>query len=210
MWLPTGKPFDMNRFTPFEPADVLYDFDGPRIFTLRDADGELNLACWSDAEATVDRYVVVPTTAAEVERLRAGQLSTLDALGQARCWICDIAVDGSVVSCLRVDIDSIPRDALPAAGTMLLPTHPPLTPGARGPADLEPVTLEGRIRELDWDRLSFDLREIENGPPHQTFVFGRDLLADVLAASHAQVRIRVAGHTRPRATVAYASGLAQL
>ena len=63
MWNHDGKPIDPSRFKPFDPVEVLYEFDGPRIFTIRDADGELDLAYWSDEEQGVARYVVVPTTA---------------------------------------------------------------------------------------------------------------------------------------------------
>ena len=62
MWSIPGKSVSPKRFEPFEPADVLYEFDGPRIFTLVDSEGELNLAYWSDEDDQVCLYIVVPTT----------------------------------------------------------------------------------------------------------------------------------------------------
>jgi hypothetical protein len=106
-------------------VEVLYDFDGPWVFATLDADGELNLAYWSDGDQTRWRYVVVPTTPIIVAALRAGRVSVLDALNQPRCWVFDTDATGAVRACHRVDFESIPRDALPAAGTMLLPTHEP-------------------------------------------------------------------------------------
>ena len=44
MWSIPGKSVSPGQFQPFEPVDVLYEFDGPRIFTLWDSEGELNLA----------------------------------------------------------------------------------------------------------------------------------------------------------------------
>ena len=126
MWQAEGRQFDCARFRPFVPLEMLYAFDGPRIFTLKDADGELNLAYWSDEDAGVDRYVVVPTTQATISLLREGGMSVFDALAQPRCWICDVGSDGEVHNCLRVEFSDIPRDALPATGTMLWPSLEPL------------------------------------------------------------------------------------
>jgi hypothetical protein len=93
----------------------------------RDAEhqGELDLAYWCDGDAEHWRYVVVPTTPKIVASLRAGKISVSDALDRPRCWVCDVDHNGRLVECRRVDFDSIPRDALPAERTMLLPTQAP-------------------------------------------------------------------------------------
>jgi hypothetical protein len=83
MWEIEGKEIDSGRFTPFEPVEVLYEYDGPRIFTTRDLDGELNLAHWSDEDEKATRYVVVPTSPGIVDSLRRGILSVHDALNQS-------------------------------------------------------------------------------------------------------------------------------
>jgi hypothetical protein len=108
---------------------------GSLRFTTRE--GELNLAYWSDEDAAMCRYVVVPTTTKILQSLRRGEISVYDALNQPRCWLCDLTHQGEFVACQRVDFESIPKDSLPAIGTMLL-------------AALEPqsVDLESRIREL--------------------------------------------------------------
>jgi len=92
------------------------------VRTILDSDAELNLAYWSDGDAETWRYIVVPTTSRIIERLRVGGMSVFEALNQALCWVCDVALSGHVRECHRVDFESIPRDALPAAGTRLLPT----------------------------------------------------------------------------------------
>ena len=124
MWILPGMTEDQSWFRPFEPVEMLYEFDGPRIFTLRDAEGDLNLAYWSDEDELVTRYVVAPTTTWIVDALRTGRISVLEALNQSRCWLCDIAPDGAIADCLRVEFDSLPPDALPVVGTTLLPRRP--------------------------------------------------------------------------------------
>jgi len=199
MWSVPGKPVPSERFQPVEPVDVLYEFDGPRIFTLWDSEGELNLAYWSDEDERVCRHVVVPTTARILAGLRQGDISVYDALNQPRCWLCDVAHGGEIDACQRVDFEAIPPDSLPAIGTKLLPT-------------LEPqlVDLEGRIRELDKDRRSFELREIPGATPTQRFDFDEGLLDDVVEAFREDVRVRVAGRTLPVKNVAHALALSRV
>ncbi len=126
MWHIDGKPDKTERFARLEPVEVLYEFDGPRIFTARDADGELVLVYWSDEDDNAIRYVVVPTSTRIVDSLRSGMLSVLDALNQPRCWLCDMDHSGEMSNCLLVDFDVLPRDALPADGAMLWPSLEPL------------------------------------------------------------------------------------
>lgn len=382
MWEIQGKEVDVGRFMPFDPVEILYEFDGPRIFTFLDADEAPNLAYWSDEDENHTRYVVVPTNKGIVDNLRNGVLSVFDALEQPRCWICDAAPDGKLIGCFLVDFGAIPKDALPARSVMLWPSLEPLlslravgdeivpgkipgsvvrlcvegvqrslkvlseyvlgqenqagrpdefmrklfdlpaqrfafasfevsfrmpieernlftsigqkppeveileevggllkkglkwlatsaaeagvyssgdseeraavlralkelTPSSQGSIEqielrgqlvgarvaplilkkkarlqvnaairsqtLEPqlVDLEGRIRELDMDRLSFELREIEGASTTQKFVFDEELLDDVFQAVQEGQRIRVAGRTFPVKNLAYALALSR-
>jgi hypothetical protein len=61
MWEISGKTCKIERFPSFEPVEILYEFDGPRVFTIRDDDGQLNVAYWSDEDDRVTRYVIAPT-----------------------------------------------------------------------------------------------------------------------------------------------------
>lgn len=72
MWVINGKSIDPKRFEPFQPVHVLNFYDGPRLFTFKDADGASCLACWSDEDEHYSRFLVVPTsetinTAVEVD-----------------------------------------------------------------------------------------------------------------------------------------------
>lgn len=126
MWNITGQKTPPDRFQPFEPEDILYEFDGPRIFTLRDTDQEPYLAYWSDGNDDFNRYVVVPTSAAILSSLRSGETSVLEALNQPRCWLCDVTHADQLLGCQRVEFSDIPQDCLPSVGTMLLPELEPL------------------------------------------------------------------------------------
>ena len=123
MWQARGTSCNADRFTPVEPIEVLYDSDGPRVFTLRDGEGRITLACWSDADDAVNRYLVVPTTSETVGLLRAGEMSVYDALHQRQCWACDVTFGGELVRSVRVAFDDVPADARPAIG---LPFWPPV------------------------------------------------------------------------------------
>ena len=76
---------------------------------------------------------------------------------------------------------------------------------------LEPqlLQLEGRIRELDKDRLSFELREIDGSSQTQRFVFDEELLEEVFQSFEANVRVLVAGRTFPVKNLAYAYALSK-
>jgi hypothetical protein len=74
----------------------------------------------------------------------------------------------------------------------------------------QPVDLEGRIRELDKDRLSFELRDIVGTTLHQRFVFDEELLEEVFQAFQDDVRVKVAGRTFPVKNLAYALALSRV
>jgi hypothetical protein len=72
------------------------------------------------------------------------------------------------------------------------------------------IDLEGYVRELDIDRLSFELREIDGQVLSQRFVFAEDLLEDVYQVLGADVRVQVAGSKSPGTTVANALALSRV
>lgn len=125
MWNITGHKCSIEKFRPFEPEEILYAFDGPRIFTFRDQEHELFLAYWSDEDENFNRFVVVPTSSAVVKALKTGETSVREALDQPRCWLCDVTRAGDLETCQRVEFSQIPGECLPAIGTMLLPDLAP-------------------------------------------------------------------------------------
>jgi hypothetical protein len=198
MWEIPGKRVDIGRFQPFQPVDVLYEFDGPRIFTLNYAEGELNLGYWSDEDEQCSRYVVVPTTTKILAALHKGSISVFEALNQPRCWLCDVGHSGDLRECRRVEFDAIPRDSLPAIRATLLPTLEP-----------QRVDLEGRVRELDKDRMSFELREI-NGLGSQLCEFDESLRDDVYQSFDDEIRVKLAGWKYPEKNVVVGLGISRI
>jgi hypothetical protein len=127
MWAPPQEQSVENGLFPtFRPTEVLYEFDGPRVFTLTDRFGGLNLAVWSDEDEHIERYVVAVSSASVVAALKAGRTTVREALEQPRAWICDVKPTGEVQSIWRVETGGIPADSLPKPGTMLLPELQPL------------------------------------------------------------------------------------
>ena len=120
-WYETApwRKLDRHSFRTLDAEEMLYEFDGPGIFTLRDADGELNLACWSDEDSRNTQYLVVPASTGIIDALKLGRLSVHDALNQPRCWLVQVTNDGVIDSVYSGAYDVIPADCRPTEGTML-------------------------------------------------------------------------------------------
>ena len=133
-----GQVVDASQFTPFRPAKVLYDLDGPRTFTVVPADGELYLAHWFDESEAVVRYLVVPFSPTLLACLEAGRIDLREALDQPRLWVVDVDNQGTPMLATRTTLEDLPADELPTPGTKLSPmleaTSPNRPPSASIPA----------------------------------------------------------------------------
>src|SRR5262249_42930672 len=118
MWIVLGVEVSADWLDP-RPVEVLYEYDGPRIFTCRDRGGRLFLAyqCGEDRDGL--RFLVVPFSEGQVWGLTRGHASLLDALLQSRARLIDVGNDWRPLRCWDVDIGSIPPRVLPAPGVML-------------------------------------------------------------------------------------------
>lgn len=109
-------------FAEMTPDEVLYDFDGPRIFTFKSRT-DLYFACWSDENSQEQRtrYLVVPTATSEIQRLKAGGVPLDRVLDKDFLWTVDRNFENQVieVQCLRGGISSIPDGFKPEKGTLL-------------------------------------------------------------------------------------------
>jgi hypothetical protein len=125
MWPITGSPVP-NTWFNLEPVTVLYDFDGPRIFTCHDSVRNLYLAyqCGEDDRAT--RFLVVPFNEFRQAQLTKGMISLRDALLCPRAWVVDVLFDGTMEQLLEINTTDIPADVLPRAGVMLYASLPSL------------------------------------------------------------------------------------
>lgn len=124
-WTITAQQFDVTSFQGISPKEVLYEFDGPRIFTACNAMGEL-LFYLADEKDGVCRYIVAPTNASIIDLMKSGMRSVRDALNQPWVWFLDIQYDGMPVKAWKGTLADAPGDALPQSGVMLWPHLEPI------------------------------------------------------------------------------------
>jgi len=109
-------------FSGITPNEVLFDFDGPQIFTYEWRDF-LFLAYASDYDAAESktRLLIVETTTQEIDGLKRGHLAILDALSKPLIWAADWngADEADNINLLPHGIDSVPESHRPEAGTLL-------------------------------------------------------------------------------------------
>ena len=123
------------------PVEVLYEFDGPLVFTALSPAGRKLLAYASfsvDADpigATTQspgadgftRYLISPTSDQILERLKKGAVTLYDALDQPMLWAADIAYSGAVVRSAELgQLSDVPTNYLPARNRTLWPHLMPL------------------------------------------------------------------------------------
>ncbi len=127
MWEPGGNKIAEDKLGSLEPGEVLYEFEGePLTFVTRDPDGDPLLLHNVTAFDRTTRYVVSAIDSRILGDLKAGRIDILTALRQPRCWVADVAEDGSVKTLWRVEFSSIPESVLPRPGAMVNPDHDPL------------------------------------------------------------------------------------
>jgi hypothetical protein len=95
MWAVSGQPATWPRIAALVPDEVLDDYDGPKLFTMRSEDGGLLLAYQCGEERSLARFLLVPFDEALVSELRSNKLALRDALTQRGwAWIVDRFKDG--------------------------------------------------------------------------------------------------------------------
>lgn len=112
---------EISKLGEFHPEEVLYEFDGPCIFTARSLANALLLAYLAeDLEADEAlRYVVATTSENTVQELKHGLISVKQALTRGSLWLVDFDYSLRPRRAFAVTPDELPDDALPADGTML-------------------------------------------------------------------------------------------
>lgn len=111
------------------PHEVLYEFEGPCIFTTKAPGGGLLLAYLVEEleleEPALFRYLLTTTTEQTIDALRQGTMSVRDALTQGWMWLADLDVQHTPRHLYKIDPDRLPDDALPLPDTMLWPSLEP-------------------------------------------------------------------------------------
>lgn len=124
MWPVEGSETATAYFSNLRPERVLYDLDGPAIFTTRDIFGRLLLAYQCDEDEVTSRFLVVPCQEEKVSRMEAGRASVRAVLSGSHGWIIDVLHSGEVKRAWLVRQDALPDDALPLSGVLLMPSPP--------------------------------------------------------------------------------------
>lgn len=123
-WMPEHAADDDIGLESIVPEDVLYEYDGPRLFTVA-SDSGLYLCYLCDAGDTRFRFVVVPTSEKIVARLKDGLITAYESLDQPRVWLIDTGLSGEVERTVRTNLIEIDQRFLPKPTVML---HPDLEP----------------------------------------------------------------------------------
>jgi hypothetical protein len=121
MWSVPTRKSQWPKLTTLEPAHILDEYDGPRLFTVRSAEGDLLLAYACGDGANVERFLLVPTDDALVSAIESNKLSLQDALtGRGWAWLVDRERDGTITQLGAVEnISGLPQTALPRPGVRL-------------------------------------------------------------------------------------------
>lgn len=112
---------DLELVGKMLPAEVLYDFDGPCIFTSRTPAQGLVLAYLSedlDDEGLL-RFIVSTTSRFTISELKSGMISVREALLRGSLWLVDLNHRYVPQRAFAVDEADLPTDALPLSSTML-------------------------------------------------------------------------------------------
>ena len=157
MWSVNTQSCDWPGVLDLTPVRVLDEYDGPRLFTIKDSGGHefLVYQCAEDPER--DRFLITPARNDLINDVEANRISLRDAITSGWLWMADRLSDGSVTQAVRVDAASLPAHALPKLGTRLNPTPDvllrirmigPRLSGAGVPANVVKRTAEGAMNAV--------------------------------------------------------------
>lgn len=103
------------------PEEVLYEYDGPRIFVATDKLKQKLLAYQYDESDEGLRFVVSPFSAKLLEELKAGVITLNEAIAQPRIWVIDTDFDFQIKVIKMTTSNVLDPDKLPMPDTMLWP-----------------------------------------------------------------------------------------
>lgn len=127
------------------PERVLYEFDGPRIFTARDPKERLLLAYCYAEDTNRSSLFVVPFSSRQLTQLEEGTRTVRAALSESWIWSVEVerSSNGPITrECFEVDFEKIPGELLPKQGTMLWPHLQPLVSIRLSGEDAQPGNIK--------------------------------------------------------------------
>lgn len=111
-------PSSMVEAPPFELDQVLVEYDGPQIVTLRGADG-LYLGIASDEDDAFVRWIYAPLAVTELRALLEGSATLREAVQKPKVYVVDVDHDGAPVHTWEYPGAQLRDDDLPAPGALL-------------------------------------------------------------------------------------------
>jgi hypothetical protein len=117
---------DVTSLGQLDPTHVLFEADGPRLFTSRDANARTLLVYLCCEDTNGADYFVVPTFPDTINALEQGYLSLRDALGQSSGWLVSTTADGHPVRAQVASLAVLPKMAVPAPNIPLCSVPPHL------------------------------------------------------------------------------------
>lgn len=121
MWQVEGLETAADFFSKLRPEKVLYDFDGPAIFTSRDIFGGQLLVYLCDEDEELSRFLAVPCQDDDIVRLEEGRAPVRAVLSRSHIWIIDVRHSGVLQRAWLARQGALPEDALPRADVLLMP-----------------------------------------------------------------------------------------
>jgi hypothetical protein len=127
MWTVATRPANWPLLDSLAPKHVLDEYDGPRLFTVESAEGDLLLAYLCAQDDDIERFLIVPADAALVSAIDQSKITLREALiGRGWAWLVDRKKDGVLSNLCKVEPTLLPTSALPRAGVRLDPGKEPL------------------------------------------------------------------------------------
>lgn len=124
MWDAIGSEVSPSPFGMLDPEEVLYEFDGPKLYVARqDCKPVLVYESATDDATQTARLIVAPTNDRVLAKLKQGDISIFEALDQPWLYAVDQSYDGQVIRAwfLSYGIESVPTNARPRPQTRLWP-----------------------------------------------------------------------------------------
>jgi hypothetical protein len=112
---PSSPPWSI---APLEPAEVLYEFDGPLTFTCKF--GFFDALFHKAGERSgIHFFLAVETNEETITALRDGKISVRGALNRRHAWIIEVEDDLRVKRYWNTPMDNVPEGILPKRGAPL-------------------------------------------------------------------------------------------
>ena len=126
-----------------KPEQVLYDFDGPRIYTVK-SDLGLLLVYVVEDEKDFQVALLTPTAQEVINSLLGGQITVREALQRDWAWLAELSFEGALRRSISVPLP-IPDELLPRSGVMLYRKLQPVLSVKLEGAHLRPRNIKASV-----------------------------------------------------------------